>query len=71
MDGAQLIYVSQGQIVSFDYDGNNRQVLVSADPSYLPYFDPNYKYLLTLVRSTADPAQELLTSTPLRIPADM
>jgi hypothetical protein len=71
MDGAQLIYVSKGQIVSFDYDGNNRQALVSADPQYIPYFDPNYKYLLTLVRSTADPSQELLTSTPLRIPADM
>lgn len=71
MDGAQLIYVSKGQIISFDYDGNNRQALVSADPQYIPYFDPNYKFLLTLVRSTADPSQELLTSTPLRVPADM
>ncbi len=71
MDGAELIYVSNGQLVSFDYDGNNRQVLVSADSRYLPYFDPNYKYLLTLVRSAADPTQELFTATPLRIPADM
>lgn len=70
-DGAQLIYVSKGQLISFDYDGNNRQTLVSADPQYTAYFDPSYKYLFALVHSTADQSQELLTSTPLRIPADM
>jgi hypothetical protein len=71
MDAAQLIFVSKGQLISFDYDGNNRQTLVSADPQYTPYFDPNYKYLFVLIRSTADSSQELLTSTPLRLPADM
>jgi PEGA domain-containing protein len=71
MDGAELIYVSAGQLVSADYDGNNRQTLVTADPSYVPYFDSNYKYLFTLVRSTSNPSHELLTQTPLLTTADL
>lgn len=71
MNGAQLIYVSHGQLNVFDYDGSNHQVLVSADPQFPPYFDPSYKYLLALVPSSTEPGHELLTSTPLLTPADI
>jgi hypothetical protein len=71
MDGAQLMYVSNKQLNVMDYDGNNRQVLVSADPQYQPIFDPSYKYLFMLEPSVPEPGHELLTSTPLRIPSDL
>ncbi len=70
MDGARLDYVSKGQIVVFDYDGQNRQVLVSADARYPVYFDQQYKFLYAFVASAADKNQELLTSTSLRTQAD-
>ncbi|HVU59615.1 MAG TPA: PEGA domain-containing protein [Candidatus Saccharimonadales bacterium] len=70
MDGAHLLYISQGQTIVFDYDGQNRQTLVSADPRYQPLFDPNYTFLYTFVPAATDHAQELLTSTSLRTPAD-
>jgi hypothetical protein len=70
MDGARLQYISQGQLTVFDYDGQNRQTIVSADAQYLPYFDPNYKVLYTLVQAAADKSHELLTTTPLRTAAD-
>ncbi|MGH7141935.1 MAG: PEGA domain-containing protein [Candidatus Saccharimonadales bacterium] len=71
LDGGNLIYASKGQLLTFDFDGGNRQELVSADPRYSPYFGPNYKYLYDLVPSASDPTQELLTSTPLLTPADI
>lgn len=70
MDSARLDYVSKGQVVVFDYDGQNRQVLVSADARYPLVFDQPYKFLYALVPSAADKNQELLTSTSLRTPAD-
>jgi hypothetical protein len=71
MDGAQLTYVSNGQLEVFDYDNTNRQTLVSADSRYPVYFVPNYKYVYTLVPSIANSAQELLTSTALLTPANL
>lgn len=70
MDGAHLDLVSKGQIVVMDYDGQNRQVLVSADSRYDLAFDQQYKTMYAFVPSAADKAQELLTSTSLRTPAD-
>jgi len=70
MDSARLYYVSQGQLVVFDYDGQNHQVLTSADPRYPLAFDDNYKVLYSLVQSADNNAQELLTSTSLRTTAD-
>lgn len=70
MDGARLAYVSGGQLVVFDNDGQNRQTLVPADARYLPFFDPNYKFLYTLERSASSNTNELLTATSLRTPAD-
>ncbi len=70
MDGAHLDLVSKGQIIAMDYDGQNQQVLVSADPHYDLAFDQQYKVMYAFVPSAADKSQELLTSTSLRTPAD-
>jgi len=70
MDGAHLDLVSKGQIIAMDYDGQNRQVLVSADPHYDLSFDQQYKTMYAFVPSAADKTQELLTTTSLRTPAD-
>jgi hypothetical protein len=71
MDGAQLTYISNGQLEVFDYDNTNRQTLISGDARYTAYFDPSYKYVYTLVPSVANPTQELLTLTALLTPADI
>lgn len=70
MDAARLMYVSKGQLVVFDYDGQNRQTLVSTDAAYIPSFDPNYKNMYTFMPSAANKANELLMATPLRTSAD-
>lgn len=70
MDGARLAYVSNGQLTVFDNDGQNRQALVQADAAYLPFFDPNYKFVYTFEPSASSKANELLASTSLRTPAD-
>lgn len=70
IDGARLTYVSKGQIVVVDYDGKNRQVLVSGDARYLAYFDSDNKFLYALVPAASEKDHELLTSTSLQIPAD-
>jgi len=70
MDGAHLVYVSKGQLEVFDNDGQNRQTLVSADAAYAPFFDPSYKFLYTFEPSATNKANELLTTTSLRTPAD-
>jgi hypothetical protein len=64
MDGYRLAVVSAGQIVVFDYDGNNQQGLASANPAFLPYFDPVYRKLHSLTTTNA------LTSTALRTTED-
>lgn len=71
MDGARIAYVSGGQIVTFDYDGLNRQTLVSADPRYDLAFAQSFKYLYNFAPSASDKTQALLTRTPLRVPADL
>ena len=70
MDAARLMYVSKGQLVVFDYDGQNRQTLISADAAYIPSFDSNYKNMYTFMPSAANKANELLMATSLRTPAD-
>lgn len=69
MDGARLAYITNGQVVAMDYDGQNRQALASADPRYPLYFTQSDKAMYTLVPA-ADKAHELLTSTSLRTLAD-
>lgn len=70
MDGARLDYASHGQVIVTDYDGSNRQVLVSADSRYQLYFDRDYMFLYTFEPSASNASHELLTSTSLRTTAD-
>ncbi len=69
MDGHRLAYVSQGKLTVFDYDNTNRQTLVAADSGYLPFFTPNYKFVM-LLAPAATAGQVTLTQTSLLIPAD-
>ena len=70
IDGARLTYVSKGQIIVLDYDGGNRQALVSGDPRYAASFDGSSKFLYALVPAASEKDHELLTSTSLLTPAD-
>ena len=70
IDGARLTYISKGQIIVADFDGRNRQVLVSGDPRYPAYFDGDSKFLYALVPAASEKDHELLTSTSLRTPSD-
>lgn len=68
MDSNRLLYVSRDKLEVFDYDNLNRQVLVTADSSYLPAFDPDYNWLY-VVAPGAD-GKYKLTQTSLLAPAD-
>ncbi|HEX3569119.1 MAG TPA: PEGA domain-containing protein [Candidatus Saccharimonadales bacterium] len=78
MDGDRIMYVSDGKVLVFDFDGINQQMLQAANPAYLPFFDRNYKYLYVVgpavqTAATADkPAatQYPLTSTAMLTPKD-
>ena len=65
MDGDRLDYVSGGKLVVFDYDHANAQTLMTASATYLPFFDPSYKFVDTLAPSQAAATQTVLTSTSL------
>ncbi len=69
MDGHRLMYVSGGKLVVFDFNHTNVQTLTATDPSHVPFFVPNYRYLYTIAPVNGT-AQEL-TSTALRTPADL
>lgn len=72
MDGNRIAYVSNGNLVVFDYDGSNKQRLMPAYPSYEPFFGQDYKYVYALsAGSSQDKKQTVLTSTALRTRADL
>lgn len=76
MDGHRLLYVSGGKTYVADFDEANREVLVAADPSFIPAFDRTYEYLYTLAvqqvkaADGTDTAQYVLQSTSLRTDRD-
>lgn len=65
MDGHRLGVTSGGKIIIFDFDGTNRQTLVTTNPAYIPYFDPNYRFMYTITPESA------LSSTALRTARDL
>lgn len=69
MDSAHIAYVSKGVLTVFDYDSTNLQALQQTSPSYLPFFDQNYKFVYGLAPQTGS-APVSLTSTALLTPAD-
>ncbi len=48
MDGDRLTYVTNNNLIVFDYDMANLHVLMPADPTYLPFFDVSYQYIYTI-----------------------
>lgn len=73
MDGYHLLYVAGGQLNIRDFNGINQQALVGTNPVYQPFFSPGQEYLFTLSSTTdaTGAAATVLSSTPLRIPADI
>lgn len=67
MDGHRLTLVSQGKMYVFDYDGINRQELVSADAGYAPLFDRDYNQLFTVGPRVSDSKQLGLIRTDLNL----
>ncbi|HSW37029.1 MAG TPA: PEGA domain-containing protein [Candidatus Saccharimonadales bacterium] len=70
MDGYHLMYVSGGRLVILDYDKANDETLMVADPAYLAFFAPDYKYVYSLAASTT-PGSLNLNQTALRTAADL
>jgi hypothetical protein len=71
LDGHHLVYVSNGNVIIFDYDGTNKQVLAPASAAFMPSFSSNSAYLFTLVTNQSNSAEWSLSKTPLRIPTDL
>ena len=69
MDGHRLSYVSAGNVVIFDYDNINGQVLVPASPAYQPIFNRDYDHVYTFTPIIGS-AGMTLTATSLLAPAD-
>lgn len=73
MDGYHLLYVYKGQLQVIDFNDINRQTLVGASSSYLPFIDANEEFLFTLSGTTQADGSPGTTmyETPLRLPADI
>jgi hypothetical protein len=65
MDGFRLQMVNAGKLTVFDYDGTNVQNLQPINPTGLPFFAPDYRYVYALT------TQHALTSTALRTERDL
>ena len=68
------IFVSNKNVYFIDYDGTNIQKLVSNEPSILPVFNQNYKYLYTIapgLDSKTSATNYNLQQTATRIKADL
>jgi hypothetical protein len=66
MDGHRLTVVSQDKLVAFDYDGINQQTLVSASPSFVPFYDRDYENLFTLGPSVVVKDRASFARTPMQ-----
>jgi hypothetical protein len=62
MDGDRLVMVSGGKLQVFDYDGTNRQTLMTASSQYVPAFAPDYKTVYDLAPTTTAGQQDLMQS---------
>jgi hypothetical protein len=69
MDGNRLVYSSGNKLLAFDYDNINQHLLVDASASYLPGFDPDYKYVFTMAPNAT--GQWGLIQTPLLTSQDL
>ncbi len=74
MDGERLIFISNKKVYFIDYDGTNQQKLVSNEPSILPNFNQDYKYLYTITQNIDSKTKATsfeLQQTPTRLKADL
>lgn len=55
MDGHRLNVVSANKLAVFDFDGTNIQNLMSASKDFTPFFDRDYKVMLTVSPSLSKP----------------
>jgi hypothetical protein len=67
MDGHRLMAVLNGKTQVFDYDGINKQTLVTAYDNSLPLFDPNYEAMFTLSPSVKDASVPAVVRTELKV----
>lgn len=70
MDGYHLSVFSGSQVVIFDFDGANRQTLITTNPMAGPFFKDDYTAMYTLSIPQANGAVSL-QSTALRTPEDL
>lgn len=60
MDGHRLSGVVEDDVVVFDFDGINKQVLTGSVPGLLPYFSADYEELFTIAPKASSKEADLL-----------
>lgn len=67
MDGDRFAVVANGKVVVLEFDGQNKQTLVSAQPNVLPAFDRDYNVLYTFNADSASPTKSVLQRGELKV----
>jgi hypothetical protein len=67
MDGHRLLMVAGSKAWAFDYDGINKQELVTAHDNFMPLFDRDYNQMFTVSPTTADKSKLGLVWTDLNL----
>jgi hypothetical protein len=67
MDGHRLTFVSNGHLVVFDFDNNNKQTLVEQNLGTFPFFNRDYTALYTISPSLAAKDKPALVRSELKI----
>jgi len=65
LDGNHLSVVSGNKAVVFDFDGINKQTLVTANPNFRLMFSPDFKWLYAFGPSITVPGRAAITRTDL------
>jgi hypothetical protein len=69
MDGHRFNVVSAEKVYVFDFDGTNKQELMSSYDKYYPFFDRDYNDVYNLTTSISDKQKSALVFTPLDLGA--
>lgn len=65
MDGDRFAAVSEGWVVVFDYDNQNRHALLPGAPGLQPFFDRDYETMYVIGPSATVPGRTALTRSDL------
>ncbi len=71
IDGHRLLARGSGDVLVFDFDGQNKHRLAASAPSLPAMFDRDYEHLYTLTSPKPTSAESVLQETNLRIDADL